>query len=68
MANLRFSTRDEAASFLLNCGFVFMGAPDRWRSDDRHGVTYAVIFARNDTWYLSCRRTNRGCGIRPPDP
>lgn len=53
MAFMVFDNRADAEKYLKERGFVFVGAPDRWRLVEGSRETYAHLTRSNGLWILS---------------
>ena len=51
-----FRCREDAERYLRRCGYVFVGAPDRWRLVAANQQTYARIASRNGAWIVTIGR------------
>ena len=48
----RFTTREEAEARLHALGYVFMGAPGRWRRLTANRSSYADVYAEGRRWVV----------------
>jgi hypothetical protein len=51
----RFPTREDAESLLRTLGYVFMGAPGRWRRLTVSNSFYAEVSAKGGLWFVVFR-------------